>query len=163
RAIPYPFKEADKGTGIQIFHAGHGRLETNAPIKAFTAYKIGKEENIIATYTCTPLVKIPVSELKPGAKVKGTTIAELGQGNQPFDMIAYTKDGKDYLLTANSAHGVLKIPTAEFATVAAVNEPTKGTAGVKAEKITALAGVKQLDKLDNERAIILVQTNAGFD
>jgi hypothetical protein len=163
RAIPYPFKDADKGTGIQIFHGAHGRLETQAPIKAFTPYKIGKEENIIATYTCTPLVKIPVSELKPGAKVKGTTIAELGNGNQPFDMIAYTKDGKDYLLSANSKHGILKIPTNDFASVSAINEPIKGVAGVKAEKITSLEGVTQLDKFDNERAVVLVKTAAGLD
>jgi peptide-methionine (R)-S-oxide reductase len=30
----------------------------------------------MAAYTCTPLVKIPVADLKAGAKVKGTTIAE---------------------------------------------------------------------------------------
>ena len=41
-------------------------------------YEINNQSNILAAYTCTPLVKIPVSELKAGAKVKGTTIAELG-------------------------------------------------------------------------------------
>ena len=75
RVIPFPFKEADKGTGIEIFHGNHNALETRSPIRTFVAYKIGKEENIISAYTCTPLVKIPVSELKPGAKLKGTTIA----------------------------------------------------------------------------------------
>jgi secreted PhoX family phosphatase len=163
RAIPFPFKEADKGTGIQIFHGAHGRLETQAPIKAFTPFKIGKEDHIIASYTCTPLVKIPVSELKAGAKVKGTTIAELGNGNQPLDMIAYTKDGKDYLLSANTRHGVLKIPTTEFATISAITEPVKGTAGVKAEKIESLTNVRQLDKFDAERVLILVQTDTGLD
>jgi hypothetical protein len=56
-------------------------------------------------------VKIPVSELKPGAHVKGTTIAELGNRNRPLDMIVYQKDGKDYLLLANNSRGVMKIPT----------------------------------------------------
>jgi secreted PhoX family phosphatase len=163
RAIPFPFKEADRGAGIQIFHGAHGRLETQAPIKAFTPYKIGKEDHIIASYTCTPLVKIPVSELKAGAKVKGTTIAELGNGNQPLDMIAYTKDGKDFLLSANTRHGVLKIPTSEFATISAITEPVKGTAGVKAEKIESLTNVRQLDKFDADRIVILVQTDAGMD
>jgi hypothetical protein len=163
RAIPYPFKEADKGTGIEIFHGAHGKIETHAPIKAFTPYKIGNEENILASYTCTPLVKIPVSELKPGAKVTGTTIAELGNGNQPIDMISYTKDGKDYLLTANTRHGILKIPTTDFANAAAITAPVKGLAGVKFEKIAELENVVQLDKLDEERAIILVRSNAGFD
>ena len=114
-------KDVDKGTGIQIFHGAHGRLETQAPIRTFTPYKIDKVDHIMATYTCTPLVKIPVSDLKPGAKVKGTTIAELGNGNQPLDMIAYTKDGKDFLLSANTKHGVIKIPTEEFASAAPIS------------------------------------------
>ena len=116
----------------------------------------------MAAYTCTPLVRIPVADLKPGGKVKGTTIAELGNGNQPLDMIAYTKDGKDYLLSANSKHGVIKIPTADFGTATAITAQT-GIAGPKYEKITELTGVTQLDKFDDTRAILLVKTSAGFD
>ncbi|MCS7270527.1 MAG: hypothetical protein NZ703_05535, partial [Gemmataceae bacterium] len=73
RIIPFPFQQADKGTVIEIYHGSHGRLETNAPIRTFTPYRIGDEDYIIASYTCTPLVKIPVKELKPGAKVRGVT------------------------------------------------------------------------------------------
>jgi hypothetical protein len=162
RAIPYPFREADKGAGIEIFHGAHGRLETHAPIKAFAPYKIGGEDHIMASYTCTPLVKIPVKELKPGARVKGVTIAELGNQNQPLDMIVYTKDGKDYLLTANTRHGVLKIPTTEFASAAPITARTD-VAGVKAEKIDALQNVIQVDKLDDGRMIIITRTDAGLD
>jgi hypothetical protein len=163
RAIPFPFKDADKGTGIQIFHGAHGRLETQAPIRTFTPYKIDKVDHIMASYTCTPLVKIPVSELKPGAKVKGTTIAELGNGNTPLDMISYTKDGKDFLLSANTKHGVIKIPTEEFASAAPIGSKIAGTAGPKYAKITELKDVVQLDKLDDARAVILTKTSAGFD
>ena len=126
RVIPYPFKDADKGTGVEIFHAAHNKLETKSPIRTFVAYKIAGEENIMASYTCTPLVKIPVADLKPGAQVKGTTIAELGNRNNPLDMIVYTKGGKDYILMANSARGVMKIPTAEFATAAPLTEGVRG-------------------------------------
>jgi hypothetical protein len=164
RAIPYPFgKETDKGTGIEIFHGAHGKIETHAPIKAFTPFKIDKVDHIMASYTCTPLVKIPVSELKPGAKVKGTTIAELGNGNQPLDMIAYTKDGKDYLLSANSRHGILRIPTTDFASAAPITSRT-GPAGIKADKIEELKDVVQLDKLDDARMIVLAKAaGGGFD
>ena len=41
----------------------------------------------------------------------GTTIAELGAGNQPIDMVLYKKDGHEFLLMANTKHGVLKIAT----------------------------------------------------
>jgi len=160
-SIAYPFKDV-AGAGIEIFHGAHGKLETKSPIRTFVPYKIGKEDNIMASYTCTPLVKIPVSELKAGAKVKGTTIAELGNRNQPLDMIAYTKDGKDYLLSANSAHGVIKIPTAEFGSSAPITKQT-GIAGPKYEKITELKDVVQLDKFDDTRAILLIKSADGFD
>jgi len=156
RVIPYPFKQdADKGTGIKIFHGAHGRLETNAPIRTFVAYKVGKEDNIMAAYTCTPLVKIPLSDLKPGAKVNGTTIAELGNGNNPLDMIVYTKGGKDYLLVTNSARGVMKIPTAEFGTAPAITAKPPIPGGVKYESVKELTEVVQMDKLDDGNALLL--------
>jgi hypothetical protein len=156
RVIPYPFKEADKGSGIEIYHGAHGRLETHAPIRTFVAYKVGKEDTIMASYQCTPLVKIPVSDLKAGAKVKGTTIAELGSGNRPLDMIVYTKDGKDYLLIANNARGVMKVPTADFEKAPGINEKT-GVAGIKYETIKELTDVVQLDKLDAGHAVLLLK------
>jgi hypothetical protein len=159
RVIPYPFKDVDKGTGIQIFHGAHNAIETKAPIRSFVAYKIGKEENIMAAYTCTPLVKIPVAELKPGSKVKGTTIAELGNRNNPLDMIVYTKGGKDYILMANSARGVMKIPTEEFGTAEPITKGIGGggTAGVKYETVKELADVMQLDKLNDDNALVLLK------
>lgn len=158
RVIPYPFKDADKGTGIKIFHGAHNKLETNAPIRTFVAYKIGKEDNIMAAYTCTPLVKIPVADLKPGAKVNGTTIAELGNGNQPLDMIVYTKGGKDYLLVTNTARGVMKIPTDGFATAEPITtKPATIPGGVKYESIKELTDVVQMDKLNDDNAIILLK------
>ena len=165
RVIPYPFKDADKGSGIEIFHGAHSAIETKSPIRTFVAYKIGTEDNIMAAYTCTPLVKIPVADLKPGAKVKGTTIAELGNRNNPLDMIVYKKDGKDYILMANSARGVMKIQTDEFATVAPITKGVGGggTAGVKYETIAELKDVMQLDKLDEGNALLLVKSGTGFD
>src|SRR5262249_47943578 len=81
RAIPFPFTEADRGTSIEIFHGAHGQLETQSPVRTFVPFKIQDQTNLVAAYQCTPLVKFPVSDLKPGSKVRGTTIAELGSGN----------------------------------------------------------------------------------
>jgi hypothetical protein len=164
RAIPFPFKDADKGAGIQIFHGAHGKIETQAPIRTFTPYKVGGEDAILAAYTCTPLVKIPVSELKAGAKVKGTTIAELGNRNNPLDIIPYTKDGKHYFLMANSARGVMKIPADNLDKLAPITaRPPTDTAGIKYETISELKDVLQLDKLDDTRAVILVKSGTGLD
>jgi hypothetical protein len=156
RVIPYPFKEVDKGSSVEIFHGAHGKLETKSPIQTFTPIKIGAADYLLAAYTCTPLVRMPVSDLKPGTKVKGTTIAELGNRNKPLDMIVYTKDKQEWLLIANSARGVMKMPTEGISTAAGIEKQT-GVAGVKYETIKELVGVMHLDRLDTDRALILVQ------
>ena len=79
RSIPYPFKTAAKGTQLQIWHASHGRYETQSPVRTFVPYTIDGQQYVLAAYTCTPLVKIPVSDLKAGAQVKGVTISDLGR------------------------------------------------------------------------------------
>ena len=158
RAIAYPFKDKADPTSVEIYHGAHGRYETNAPVRTFVPYKIGGADYLMAAYTCTPLVKVPLSDLKPGTKVKGTTIAELGNRNRPLDMIVYSKGGVDYVLMANNARGVMKIPTEGFATAEPLATPVKGggAAGVKFETIAELKGVVQLDKLDSERAVVLI-------
>ena len=161
RTIAYPFAESDKPTSVEFFHGAHGKFETNSPIRTFVPYKISGADFLLAAYTCTPLVKVPVADLKPGAKIKATTIAELGNQNRPLDMIVYTKEKQDYILMANSKRGVMKIPAAPFADADGITAPVKGgvTAGVKFETIKELVGVMQLDRLDSERAIVLVQAS----
>jgi len=160
-SVPYPFASADRGASVEIYHGNHGQLETRAPVMAFVPYALGGERHIIAGYTCTPIVKFPVADLQPGQKIVGTTIADLGAGNQPIDMIVYAKGGQDYLLMANTTHGVLKIPTAGFATAEPITAPVGGTAGVTVERITSMAGVQQLDKLDDQRTVLIARAETG--
>ena len=155
RSIPYPFQDASSTTGIQIWHSQHGRFETNSPVMSFIPYEINKQQSILAAYTCTPLVKIPVSDLKSGAKVKGTTIAELGNRNRPIDMIVYQKDGKNFILMANSSRGVMKLTGDKLESYEAITAQTE-KAGIPYETIADLQGVTQLDKYDNANALILV-------
>ena len=161
RAIPFPFTETDKGASVEIFHGSHGRFETNSPVRTFVAYEINGEDNLLAAYTCTPLVKIPVSQLKPGERVKGTTIAELGNRNVPLDMIVYQKDGKDFILMANSSRGVMKITTENIDKIEPITKPQRATAGLTYQTITDLKGVKHLDRLNKDNALVLVQTDTG--
>ena len=162
RAIKYPFDGAGKGTGVEVFHGAHGKLETRAPVQTLVPYTVDGKEEVVAAYTCTPLVRFPVDDLKPGQKVRGTTVAELGNHNKPLDMVVYNKGGKDYLLMANSARGVMKIPAASLSgAVPITTRPATETAGVKYETVKGLAGVTQLDKLDAERAVLLVKAAGG--
>jgi hypothetical protein len=158
RTIAFPFKDADKGTTVEFFHGSHGRLETTSPIRAFVPYEIKGEENLLAAYTCTPLVRVPVSDLKAGAKIKGKTIAELGNMNTPLDMIIYQKDGKDYILMANDRRGVMKIPTEGIDQVESIQTRIRDKAGLKAERITNLEGTVQLDIFDKDHALVLRKT-----
>jgi hypothetical protein len=98
--------------------------------------------------------------LKAGAKVTGTTIAELGNRNRPLDMLVYEKDGKPFLLIANSARGVMKVPADGLDKATAVEQPVRGgtgTAGVKYETVADLKGVEQLAKLDDQHAVVLMR------
>ena len=162
RAIPFPFESAAKGTGIEIFHGAHGRFETNAPVRTFVPYEINGEKAILAAYTCTPLVRIPVSELKAGNKVKGTTIAELGNRNKPIDMIVYAKGGKHYILMANSSRGIMKLTGDHLEGYQPITKQTE-TAGVPYETIADLKGVQHLDKFDDTRALVLMGEGGSLD
>jgi hypothetical protein len=157
RVLAFPFKEVDPGTSVEIYHGAHGKLETRAPARTLAVYDIAGEPNVLAAYTCTPLVKFPVSELKSGAKIKGTTVAELGNRNRPLDMIVYQKGGKDYLLMANSARGVMKVNVEHIDHEAGINSRISDTAGLPYETIEELKGVVQLDKLNDHQALVLLQ------
>jgi hypothetical protein len=163
RSIPFPFQPADQGASIEIFHGAHGKFETASPVRTFTVYDIAGEPNLLCAYTCTPLVKVPVAQLKPGSHVKGTTIAELGNRNRPLDMVVYRKDDKDYILMANNSRGLMKITTDNIDKIAGITEPVRngGTAGLKYETIPGMEKVQHLDLFDKTHAMILIQGGDG--
>lgn len=90
RVADYPFNGESSFTSVEIYHAMHGQNETRAPIRTLTIANFNGEDHIIAAYTCTPLVTIPLSDLKDGKHITGKTVAELGYGNTPLDMISFT-------------------------------------------------------------------------
>jgi hypothetical protein len=161
--IPFPFAEGLTGTSVEIFHGAHGRVENYAAIRTFVPMNINGEPSLLAGFVCTPLVKFPVSSLKPSEKTRGTTVAELGNRNMPLDMIVYKKDGKDFLLLSNSARGVMKISTDNIARNDGITEPVRDgkTAGQTYETIKELEGVVQLDRLDDDQAVVIVKAQDG--
>ncbi|MCA1964382.1 MAG: hypothetical protein LDL31_10595 [Prosthecobacter sp.] len=162
RAIPFPFQKVEKGAGIEIYHGAHGKFETRSPVRTFLPFSIGGQPSLLAAYTCTPLVQIPIKDLSPGAKVRGKTIAELGNRNRPLDMILYEKDGKQFVLMANSARGIMKISTENLEHAADITEKT-GIAGQPYETIKALEGVDQLDAFDTAQALTLRRVGSGLN
>jgi len=161
RAIPFPFKTVANGTTVEIYHGSHGRFETRAPVRTFVPFKVGNEPQLLAAYTCTPLVQFPLSDLKPGAKIKGKTIAELGNRNRPIDMIVYQKGGKDYLLLANSSRGVMKIMTDQIEKAEPISKPVPNKQGLPYETVEGWTGVDHLDRFDDGHALVLRRGQTG--
>jgi hypothetical protein len=163
RSIPFPFDKTGAGASIEIFHGAHGKFETRSPVRVFAPYKIGDEEHLLAAYTCTPLVKVPVSSLEPGKKVMATTVAELGNRNRPLSMIIYQKGGKDYVLMANNSRGLMKIKLEGVDKIPGITKPVKGggTAGLTYDKIAGMQGVQKLDAFDKDHAVVLLQEKGG--
>ncbi len=163
RAIPFPFRTVENGTSVEIYHGAHGRFETRSPVRTFVPFVVGSEPQLLAAYTCTPLVQLPLKQLVPGAKIKGKTIAELGNRNRPLDMIVYKKDGKDWLLLANSSRGVMKIETHGIEESKAIEEPVSGGGieGLPYETLGDWQGIEQLDRLDDSHAVVVRRSDSG--
>ena len=87
RRIPFPFAGGIGDNSLEIFHISHGEWETASPIKNFVPFEGGR--SILASYTCTPVVRFPVATCG-GTKAVGRTVAELGAMNNPLDMVAIT-------------------------------------------------------------------------
>lgn len=163
RSIPYPFTgKQEESSTLEIYHASHGRYETTAPIRTFTTATINNKKYIVASYTCTPLVLFPMDELKPGQHVKGRTVAEMGSGNSPIDMITLQNGSESFLMMANTRYPVAKVDYKNIAQFeGTLAEPVKGTAGVQFQA-TPATNVLQLDKLDDKQ-VVMMQKKANGD
>jgi hypothetical protein len=161
RTIPFPFAAGPvKGTAIEIWHGSHGRFETQAPVRSFTTYKVRNEDVILASYTCTPLVVFRNSELAKGSKVMGKTIAELGSGSTPIDMLIYQKGGANWILMSNTNNGVQKISAENLDKYDSITAPIADTGGVPFTKVP-VTGVTHLARLDDNNALMLVAAADG--
>jgi hypothetical protein len=106
-----------------------------------------------------------MDELKPGMHVKGRTVAEMGSGNTPIDMLSLNKGSQSFLVMANTAREVSKV---DYKNIAAfegtLTEPVKGTAGVSFTLMPDMTKVLQMDKLDDTQLILLQKkTNGDVD
>ena len=160
RRIPYPFSAKAETTTLEIYHVSHGQNETHAPVMTFLPQRINGKQFILAAYTCTPLVAFEAESLKNGQHVFGRTVAELGAGNQPIDMVAVERDGKTRILIANSRHPMMLVDATDIAGAAALKSPTKepGVARVPLSQ----PGVRQLADFDRDHVIVLQTGTDGL-
>jgi len=163
RSLNFPFDKVATGSSLEIYHAAHAKTEENSQLRTFVPFTIDGKPSLLAGFVCTPLVQFDLSAVQANEKIKGKTVAELGNRNQPLDMIVYKKDGENFLLMANSARGVMKVSTKDIEKNAGLTTPVSGggTAGQPYETIASLQGVEQLDKLNDAMAVVVIKTGDG--
>ena len=166
RTIDFPFDEKVSSSSIEIFHTAHNQNETRAPIRAMTVAMVNGERTLIAAYTCTPLVTIPASSLQDGEHVFGKTIAELGYGNVPVEVLSIstlnmqTQQPEEFVLVVNREMSANLIRMEDLAAAAAapgITTAFKGlgdTMGVENSR-QPLSGVIQADVQDAQFILIL--------
>ena len=170
RRIKYPFDSQQSVTSVEVYHTGHNLIETRAPIRAMSFATLGGKAYLVAAYTCTPIVTIPLEDLRDGAHIRGKTIAELGYGNTPAGMISYstTVQGRteEFLMLINFERDASLIPVSQVEAASAgpgFNKlvPFGQTAGLNVTP-EPLAGALRLDNLD-EKSFIVVRRQLEKD
>jgi len=163
RRIRFPFTAQQSVSSVEIFHGGHNMMETRAPVRAMSFAKLDGKPYLVAAYTCTPLVLIPLDALQDGAHVRGKTVAELGYGNTPADMISYTMsvNGKteEYMMLVNFNRVSNVIPVSELQAANArpgIEKvvPFGQIAGLDVQQ-APLAGALRIDNLDDQSFVMV--------
>lgn len=91
-SIPMPLS-ADAGGRIfsaETYHISHRKWETKAPIQSFIPFNDHGVPCVLGAFACTPIAKFPLKDITSGANIRGTSVVELGSGNRPLDLFAYT-------------------------------------------------------------------------
>lgn len=181
-SIPLPMEHGNSAAvySTETFHVAHGRWETRAPIQSFIPVQEKGKTYIVGAFNCTPIAKFPVDGLEDGAKVKGTSIVELGSGNRPIDMFIYNKGGKDWLVTNTDRFHHKRRPIgpsqywgcrvdmkylgAKQTNEQAARRIVKQKSGPEGmEVVDMLFGVKHIDQFDNDQVVVLRDNKGRLD
>ncbi|MDY8134340.1 hypothetical protein [Aquimarina sp. 2201CG5-10] len=153
RVIPYPFNgKQTKVNSIEMFHTVHVQNETRAPIRTMLFQELNGVETLIAAYTCTPLVTFPVSQITENGNMKSKTVAELGYGNVPIDMLVFDAqdfegkiDKKLLIINKNRSGSIISIKDLEKANLGkGLTTYTDGPEGLPIFPVP-LSGVMHID------------------
>lgn len=165
RRVPFPFGKTGGLTTVEIYHTSHDKWETASPIEAFLPITIGGTPMIVAGYGCSPIATFQRSELASSKHLRGKTVAELGGGNRPIDIVSYTNKGKEWILIANSHRTLMRLDPTAIAAAPAMTTPVSQAyeaAGVSYLSVSS-AGVMQIDDFDADMMVSLqrdVETGA---
>ena len=159
RRVKFPFQAGVRATSLEIFHTSHGRYETAAPVETFLPYTVKGRAALLAGYGCAPLAVFDMADLEGGKHVRGRTLAELGGGNRPSDMVAVEYNGKRKVIIANTNRTLMRMSADDIdrsepiTTEATPEHPILGTPYTP----LAVVGVMQLDVLNPEAIVLLLR------
>ncbi|MFQ5730567.1 MAG: hypothetical protein ACE5KM_01300 [Planctomycetaceae bacterium] len=161
----------------ETYHVSHRRWETRAPMSVLIPYKENGKTYVVGAFSCTPVVKFPIDNIKTGAQVKGVSMIELGSGNRPLDMIIYEKNKKSYVLANTYRFKRNLFGPSRYWTVRFEQGLLGGSEKVNEKAVRRLRGAKsatprinvadafhgviQMDKLDSGHAVVLREGKAG--
>lgn len=159
RRATLPFGKGEVTTHVEIFHTSHNQFETASPIESLLPLTLNGRPSVLASYTCSPLVLFDRDALTGSGVVRGKTVAELGGGNRPFDMITYRspKSGKQYVMIANSHRTLMRIDMADLAAAPGMTTPVTQAyqpGGVPYLPIASY-GVLELDNYNAHNVVVL--------
>lgn len=114
RRMPFPFIDEQSAANVEMYHISHDQFETRAPIRAMSIHEIDGEMQLVAAYTCSPIVLIGLDEIVDGAQISARTIMDYGNG-QPLDMVPFNFQGQEMLFLTNNSRSPHVLPVAGFA------------------------------------------------
>ena len=161
RRLSFPFGKTMETTTLEIYHVSHRASETRSPVTSFTIQNIAGKEYVVAGYTCTPIVAFAVSDLVPGKHVVGRTVAELGAGNTPTDLVPFTRDGKSVIMVVNNRRPLMRIDASDVATGKPLTTPE--VVGIARTPLADPSGIAQMAELDANYVVVVQKTANGFD
>jgi hypothetical protein len=167
RVYDYPFAGAVRAATVEMYHPVHNQIETRAPIRAMSIMTLNGEPTLVAAYTCTPLVTMPLSAIRDGAHIVAKTIGEMGWGSAPVGLVTFKVDNTDYALLANSSRSADLLALnqiAEGATQPGLSTPIKWPSepylGVKAAMIP-MAATMRVDNLNDKLLLAMRRDDAS--
>jgi len=167
RVYDYPFSGKAQATTIEMYHPVHNQVETRAPIRSMTVMTIAGEPSLVAAYTCTPLVVIPLKDLRDGAHIAAKTVGELGWGSAPNALVSFKQGGAEYALLVNSSRSADLLTADALGAGAAapgldkpIEVPLKPYSGVKGIMVPMSAAMR-VDNLNPDLLLALRRDDAS--
>jgi hypothetical protein len=138
RVFDFPFKGSAAVSSVEMYHPVHNQLETRAPIRKMVITSLNGEPTLVAAFTCSPLVTIPLKDLKDGAHISAKTVAEFGWGSAPAGMVMFDAGQGPMVLLTHSHKSADLMSVADIASASTkpglstpIKWPAEPTLGLK--------------------------------